>query len=139
MPCSYHIDVKQQIVFSRAWGVISDEDLHAHHARLVADPGFSPAMNQLYDVRSVSDFSQVSVEGIRSLAAKDPFQVGSRRALLTSTKAAFGLARMYELLTDEFPNDFRAVFDEAYLAERWIRECEEVDPDPELAPPSPTV
>ena len=41
MPGSYLIDVANGIVFTRAWGVLADDEIIAHAQTLRADPRFN--------------------------------------------------------------------------------------------------
>ncbi|MCA9509104.1 MAG: hypothetical protein R3E88_01785 [Myxococcota bacterium] len=120
MPCDYDIDSERGIVLSRGWGSVSDADLLTHQRRLAVDPRFSPAMNQLYDLRDVTEVEKVTSAGIRELAQHSPFGAGSRRVVLVASRVTFGLARMFQALADEKPDELRVVFDEMVEAERWI-------------------
>lgn len=120
MPCDYSIDRERGIVLSRGWGALTDEDLIGHQSLLAEDPDFSPHFNQLYDLREIGNGCKVSSEAIRCLASHNPFSRTSRRAILTSSKIAYGLVRMFQHLADQEPDRFRVIFDEVYLAEEWL-------------------
>ena len=79
MPADYLIDRAIGVVFSRAWGVLTDADLLEHQRRLGLDPEFNPSWNQLFDFHEVTDV-QVTAAGIRTLAERNLFRTGSHRA-----------------------------------------------------------
>ncbi len=47
MPGSYWIDVSRGIVFSRGWGVLTDEEITAHAETLCAGSRFDPGFRQV--------------------------------------------------------------------------------------------
>jgi hypothetical protein len=95
MPGSYKLDVERRIVFSRAWGVVVDEDIAAHPKALRADPRFSPDFNQIADFRDVLEYRLTS-DGIRNQVHLNPFSSESRRVIIVAPGVGFGLARMYQ-------------------------------------------
>jgi hypothetical protein len=99
MPGGYTIDVRRGIVFSRAWGQLSGDDVLLHARALGADPGFVPQYRQLFDMRAVTR-TNVSDSAIWTLADDSPFRAGARRAMVMASTVAYGLARMFETLRD---------------------------------------
>ncbi|HVO35497.1 MAG TPA: hypothetical protein VMT21_08035 [Gemmatimonadales bacterium] len=117
MPADYRIDASERIVYCRAWGVLTNHDLETHRAALYADPAFRPDLAQLYDFTAVTKL-EITADALRNLAETTRFSPTARRALVASTDLAFGMARMYSLMTQfEFVEVFR---DEA-SAMRWLR------------------
>lgn len=47
MPGSYLIDESRRLVFSRGWGVITDEEMASHAGNLRADPRFDPGFRKI--------------------------------------------------------------------------------------------
>jgi hypothetical protein len=118
MPVTYHIDLGREIVFSTATGRVTDAELWAHQDQLRADPRFRPHFRQLFEVRAV-DQVEVTVEGVRRLAARNPFGAGAKRAAVADHAVVFGLARMFELLTDRTPDEMQ-VFTDMTEARQWL-------------------
>lgn len=121
MPVDHQINRELGIVFSRAWGVLTDDDLLEQQRCLRKDPDFKPSLNQLFDLREVTDV-QVTGNGIRALAERDLFHPDARRAFIVHPGAQlmFGLMRMFENLTAEFPDEMRVQFDHIGKAREWL-------------------
>ena len=118
MPGSYTILPAARFVYSRGWGVLTDEHLQAHATALRADPRFLPSFAQLADFRDVSDI-QVTSAGIRAMTHINPFGKGARRAFVTPNATAFGLGRMYELMKSN-DEDQLMVVREVSEALKWL-------------------
>ncbi len=118
MPADYRIDVPSGCVFSRANGVLTDAEILAHQARLTADPLFAPGMDQLLDFRDLEGV-EVGTETVRRLVAGNPFGEGSRRAAIAANPLVYGLARMFQTLSDETPDTFK-IFESADAAREWL-------------------
>ncbi len=118
MPVTYQIDAERSLVRSRAWGVLTGEEIHAHYRRLFADPGFTPAYRQLVDLREVTRV-EVARDRIREIAADFAFSPDSRRAYVASADVAFGTARMLEAYV-ELAGGQIEVFREMRAAEEWL-------------------
>jgi hypothetical protein len=86
--------------------------------RLAADPDFDPAYRQLVDLRGISKVD-VTGAGLRSLGRANPWNEPTRRAIVCGLDVVFGMARMYQLLTDEDPHEVR-VFREISEALDWL-------------------
>lgn len=118
MPGSYLIDSTRSIVFSRAWGILTDDELLWHAQTLRADPRFDPAFRQIGNFLDLSEV-RVTAEGVRTLAQFNPFNTDSRRAIVAPTDLAFGLVRMFEAHTRSDPDQFR-VFRAIGPAFEWV-------------------
>ncbi len=118
MPGSYLIDVAAGIVYSRKWGVLTDEQVAAHAETLRADPRFDPGFRQVADFRELTDL-RVSGNGLRNVARHNPFRRDARRAFVVSSEEVFGLARMFGSYTDSSGDQFR-IFRAIAPAFEWI-------------------
>jgi hypothetical protein len=96
MPADYTIDVERQLVYSRAWGNVTDEDMFDHQRRLALDPLFNGDLFQLIDFLAVTDGKALSTNGVRSIAHRHLFGPRSRRAIVAADLAIYGMARMFE-------------------------------------------
>ena len=68
MPTTYQRDPVRHLVVSRAWGILTDDDIDSHYKRLVADPGFDPTFRQVCDMMEVTRIDATS-DMLRRLAA----------------------------------------------------------------------
>ena len=99
MPGSYLIDVPNRIVFSRAWGLLSDQELIAHAQTLKADPRLEPGFRQVGDFMSV-DALLLTSAAIRAVARDNPVPRDARRAIVVPNDEAYGMVRMFMLYVD---------------------------------------
>ncbi len=118
MPIRYTIDKEQGVVFSKADGVVTDELAMVHRDQICGDPDFKSSFWQLLDLAAVDDF-QMTQKGIRALADRNPFSKGSRRAIVVGDDVTYGMARMYQILTDQHAHDL-TVFREHEEAIAWL-------------------
>ena len=118
MPFSYQLDPSRHMVLSRAWGVLIDEDIEAHYARLAADPGFDPSFRQLCNLMDVTRID-TSAEALRRLAQRSIFSAGTRRALVAAQDAHYGLSRMFKVFC-EIEGSLVEVFRDTASAEAWL-------------------
>jgi len=98
--------------------VLSDAELFTHARALKRDPRFSPSFHQLVDFSDVTSL-YVTVDGVHTMVGLNPFGRGSRRAAIAPTDLAFGLARMYEALTQLEHGEFQ-VFRTMSQAVEWL-------------------
>ena len=99
MPYSYVIDVEREVVFSKIWGTLTDEDAAAHAVGLKADPRFDAEFNQVIDLRGLTDL-QMTGGGIRKVAHLVPFRREARRAFVVGAGQAEALSRVLFTYTD---------------------------------------
>ena len=118
MPVTFEYDTSNRLVSTRFFGVLSDDDLR--HAKAKEYELFEPGSDQLQiiDARDVTDV-QVTGQGVRELAADTPYGPGSRRALVATSDAMFGMSRMFEMLRDRDGDVFR-VFRSMKEATDWL-------------------
>lgn len=118
MPASYHIDVERRLITTVLDGRVTDADFEAYRAYLTADPQFDPAFDHLLDARGITHLDITSA-AIRRLAQTDSFSSSARRAIVVSADVAFGMARMFQSLSDRGPEQMTVVrqLDEAL---RWL-------------------
>ena len=101
MPASFTLDRPRRLVYSRAWGALREQDLlqHADSVRTLFDNGtLDGTWSQLADFSDVTSFDEVSSNGIRKLAERNPWPRTTRRVVLAPSALAFGLGRMYQLM-----------------------------------------
>lgn len=118
MPSSYLIDVERGIVFSRGWGVLTDQDIFDHAATLAADPRFDPGFRQIANFGDVTDF-QVTSKAVREVAGRNPYHRDARRAFVVASDEGYGLCRMFWSYIEASAEDFTIVRTMAPALE-WI-------------------
>ena len=96
LPTSYTIDTKNQLVTSRLWGAVTEDEVHEHNRRLRTDPDFVPSYRQLVDLTGITEI-KVGTNLINETSLDQFFAPGTRRAFVASDDAAFGMARMFAL------------------------------------------
>ena len=121
MPADYRIDRSQRVVYSRAWGVLTYQELADNRAALFRDPAFEPDLAQLYDLTGVTDFEVSSMALLRH-AMSSRFAPTARRAVVASRDETFGMARMYSILIGR--EELIQVFRDRASAMRWLDPCE---------------
>lgn len=122
MPISYEIDEAKGLVVTRASGDLTDQDILQLKARLVADPKWTPGMRELSDVRSIDRLSVTAV-GVRHMALRDERDARAlasyRLAIVVSRDEVYGMARMYQIMTEQTVPNVR-VFRDIEEAKNWL-------------------
>ena len=85
---------------------MTDRELLTHVRALTIDPRFSRDFRQLVDLRDVTDV-QITASCIREMARLNPYGAGARRAVVVTNDVVFGMARMYQILSDESPDELQ--------------------------------
>jgi len=115
----YKIDKERRLVLSTGSGAFTLADALAHQQRLASDPDFDPSFSQLVDLTHVTSV-KLTASDVRKLAQASLFSRGSRRAILATSEAAFGLARMFEALRESAGEDGIHVFRDLNDALDWL-------------------
>jgi hypothetical protein len=100
MPAEYTIDAARGIVFTRGFGVITDDELREHASSLKRDPQFQPSFRQFVDFSEVTEV-EVTAAGVGSILGRsNPFPPDAVRAILAPDPTTFGLSRIFEARHD---------------------------------------
>jgi|SRR5579863_2484083 len=99
MPATVSVDQDRQLIRISLDGAVSDLDLIALSCGVRSEGAFSAGWPVLYDCSGATEV-QVTADLVRSLG------LGARRdrnrvAFVAPNAAAFGLARMYQIVSDE--------------------------------------
>ena len=113
MPITYRIDAERRIVHTTAAGVVVDADLRQHEDLLAGDPAFEPGMVQIIDGQAIDDL-KVSSAGVRSFVLHESSRhagrfAGHRVAIVVPEDAVYGMARMYQSLSQVDVGVFRTM------------------------------
>lgn len=95
MPCRYVIDKERRLVISTGWDRLTFAEMKAQQDELTSDPNFDPTFNQLVDVTAVTVLD-LSTGQAQRIANRSIYSPTSRRAVLASSQAIFGVARMMD-------------------------------------------
>jgi hypothetical protein len=118
LPASYTIHVDQKLVVSRFWGAATDDDIFDHGQRLRNDPLFRPDFRQLVDMSELTEI-RVGSGVVRDASRNQFFAPGVRRALVAKSDAAFGMARMYAIASENSGQTIE-VFRDIKAAKAWL-------------------
>jgi len=55
MPAEYKIDKSKKMVFTKAYGILTDQEAYTHQDKLRNDPDFDPGYSQLIDSTNVKN------------------------------------------------------------------------------------
>jgi hypothetical protein len=119
LPATYSIDVERKLVLSRAWGVMTDEDVLEHARMLRADPLFDPTYRQLLDMSGITEDRVHTNTKQESSTYSQLFASGVRRAWIASADYTFGMARMYAVAAERHGQTI-GVFRTRSEAEKWL-------------------
>jgi hypothetical protein len=122
MPIWYRIDEERGLVLTTASSTLTDADILELKAKLSADPRWSPGMRELADIRGI-DRLDVIAAGVRQMANQDaaagPALGSYRLAIVAPQNEVYGMARMYQMLTEvSVPNVM--VFRDLESAADWL-------------------
>ena len=137
MPAELRIDAVGRIVFTRLFGVVTDDDFLSLTRFVVDSPEMRPGFSELCDLRD-STRVEISADALRrNLAMTEPLdrhpsRRSARIAVVAPNDAAFGVARMYESMRADSPVGVRA-FRDVDDARDWLG----LPRGDEDAPPSP--
>ena len=120
MPCRYVIDKERKLVITKAWGVLTFAEAMAHQDQLAVDPEFSREFSQLIDATAVTAI-EASTPEVRKLAARRLFSSVSRRALVATNPAFYGIGRMLQSYLELAKAEEQvAVFRDLESALKWL-------------------
>ena len=120
MPATYTIDTDRKLITTRIWGAATEDEILDHGQRLSSDPRFRPDFRQLVDM---SELTEILVGSglIRNASRNQFFSPGVRRALVANSEAAFGMARMYAIASEDTGQTIQ-VFRDMAAAEAWLNQ-----------------
>jgi hypothetical protein len=96
MPYEYTIDAERRLIITRWWGDLTDQDMFDHHQQLGMDPRFNPEFSVLLDMSDATDYTGLTVAGLKKAAQKPFYGPHTRRAVIAPREALFGLARLFD-------------------------------------------
>lgn len=123
MPITFDFRPEQKLAIAVHVGVVPDAEFLSTYRSLYADARFDISFDLLVDLRR-ADSSTRSTEALREFAecVSERYPNSDTRprvAVVATENISFGLARMYEALSDTVPWDFH-VFREVSDALEWL-------------------
>ncbi len=124
MAIDYQIFPEKQLIVSYYSGFITLDDIVNLRKRVFADPRFNPNLHSIDDLTGVTDVN-LDFDRLRGLSTGSLIRQGIRRALVAKTDLQFGMARMYQTVSEwEGQNFF--VFHDIADAMSWVQEAEKI-------------
>ena len=104
-------------------GTVDDTELLGTYNALISSPGYDASLNDLVDLRAVEKLD-VTGDALRELARAfalvvDRRRYRTRRAIVAPMDHVYGMARMYEILRSDAPEEIR-VFRDMEAARAWL-------------------
>ena len=119
MPIHYSVDSERQLIEITYIGTVTKDDIVQHRHDLENDPRNISGFDALNDLRgSDSVLPSDDVRELARYARKQPWP-SSRRAIISTSVAQFGSMRMFEMLAESGPRQYR-VFRSADEARAWL-------------------
>jgi hypothetical protein len=118
MPYPYEIDTQRRVIITRAVGVLTADDIRETRVLLLADPGFDAGYDQRIDLRRMTD-TALDLVDLMTIAGNSVFRPGVRRAIVSNSPLQYGIARMFETLSEKHGQDVK-VFRDLTEADAWL-------------------
>ena len=120
MPFATSFYRDRRLMITRVWGHITMADVRAYQQELTQRPQFDPTWALVVDARDDVQFD-LSSEEIRQLARTSVLAPSSRRAMVATAPAVFGLFRMYATLFElQMDGSTVGVFTTVDDALQWV-------------------
>lgn len=123
MPVEYHIDARRRWLEARLSGHVSIEELSHHLRQLFADPDYRDELNGVVDCRDMTNVLHVNeLRGLADMHTARPAPPWrSRRAVVVSSPAQYGTARVFMVFAESGPVQYN-VFYNMENAMEWLKE-----------------
>jgi hypothetical protein len=120
MPCQYVIDKARRLVVTTGWDLVTFAQAKGLQESLMSDPEFDSSFDQLIDGSAVTSM-EMSPDEIRMIASRRFFSPSSRRAVVATRPAVFGIARMMQAIHESGKADAEvSVFYDRQSALEWL-------------------
>lgn len=105
MAIEYVILKELELVVSRVYGRINDQEILINFAELKIHPDFNPQFKQLSDARFITE-NNTSYEGLRNIGKSSPYSIKSKKAFLVIRDIEKGRGNQYGTHSTESNDDF---------------------------------
>lgn len=120
MPVSYKVFADSQLVVVLYSGELTLEEIINARKEGASDPEFNPSYNVIDDITAVTA-SAINFDDLSSISGKSVASLGVKRALVAETDFQYGMARMYQALSESHGHVFK-IFREYDAAAEWVSE-----------------
>jgi len=124
MTVSYTYDEKENFIYTKFAGVLTDDDLETQVKAIAADRRVRPGAREIVDLRAVESV-EASTESLGYIIFmnkehRERFE-GMRMAIVAPRELLFGLSKIFEVLSDveNSPSTIK-VFRTISEAEKWL-------------------
>ena len=118
----FSIDADVRTRVAEFTGTVDDAELLGSYAELTTNPDYDESLDDLVDLRGLERLD-VSSESIRRLVSMftplDGVAPNTRLAIVAPRDDVFGMARMYQILRSDAPEEI-AVFRDRAEADAWL-------------------
>jgi len=120
MPVEYQLDPVKRLIVVVDSELVTFEEWAAALTAAFSDPAYEPGFNLLVDRRASTPPSRAFADAVAAFIRRHRRKFGDARfAILVSDAAAFGMARMQEMLNESADLETRAFWSEAEALE-WL-------------------
>jgi hypothetical protein len=124
MSYTYEIDLQRRIVFAKASGVVTIDELVSARRALAANPNFDRSFPVIADLRGVTEFV-FGMRELESFAEMTKAQRSKITAIVVSNPMEYGYARMFQTLRENTDYPTGQIFYDMGSALRWVKEQRE--------------
>ena len=96
---NFVIDKVRRLVVTHFSGDIDASQVKGYHRALALNSEFDPSFSEFVDA-SAATTAALGAEALREIATLDPFAHDGKRAIVAPKHVVFGLARMYQSLSE---------------------------------------
>ncbi len=121
MPISFHYDRGKKILYGTMTGRITEDEFQASLQEILQSDQFPPDTRTLWDLREL-DFSTIDSlmeKRLINIRRKYPERGRARLAFIVAGDLAFGMGRMYEILSEDLPQEIK-IFKKYSEGENWL-------------------
>jgi hypothetical protein len=119
----FEVDEERRLVVATFTGTVTDEELFSYLSEMLASTSYGAGWHSCIDFTNVGPvhLTRAGVEQMRALPAEMELRLHGARAVIVAEpgSAAFGMARMYEMLGDNVPYKI-AVLGDHEEAMAWL-------------------
>lgn len=131
MSVEYKYDEEKKFLYSRFYGVLTDEDLRSQAQAVADDPRIQPGVREIVDLRGVDsvEASNDSIGVIINIDMEHSEKLaGQKTAIVAPRELLYGLSKIYEVLYElsQAPADIK-VFRDISAARKWLELKPEVE------------